>query len=140
MKTPVTYLHLQPGAIPPPRDSKPPFRAVLVAEVGTSSHWQAEVSDWLTRSGCLYAPAAGTACSAWERSIDEANIEQFHFGEIPEDSFVMTTCHDGEPLSEVFWFAKYNAFHPTVELLDTVLIHVSMLPRSTELLQAYAAA
>jgi hypothetical protein len=65
-----------------------------------------------------------------------ANIEQFDFGEIPEDRFVMTTWHTKESLGEVFLFCKNNAFHPTGELERTVLLHISE-NREGELIKAY---
>ncbi|HVK55296.1 MAG TPA: hypothetical protein VM532_09745 [Burkholderiales bacterium] len=70
--------------------------------------------------------------------MDFANLNQFDYGEIPEDKFVMTTWRTNESLEEVFWFAKNNAFHPTVDLKRTVLLHISATNRENELMKAYA--
>ncbi len=82
--------------------------------------------------------AWGAKCSSWDDSVDMANIEQFDFDNIPEDRFVMTTWHANEHLDEVFWFSKNNAFHPTVKLERTVLLHISENNKESEFLKAYA--
>ena len=136
----VEYIHLQPEAAPPTIHMRPPFRAVVIAETNASPKWQSLVSDWLVRSGCLYMMSWGRSCSSWDDSVDFANLNQFDYGEIPEDKFVMTTWHTNESLEEVFWFAKNNAFHPTVDLKRTVLVllHISATNRENELMKAYA--
>ncbi|SPP63832.1 conserved hypothetical protein [Nitrospira lenta] len=50
----------------------------------------------------------------------------------------MTTWHESEPMEEVFWFSKNIAFHPTVKLGRTVLVHISSRNKHDELLKAYA--
>lgn len=55
----------------------------------------------------------------------------------PDDQFVMTTWHADEPLSEVFWFAKHSAFHPTIDLEQTILVHVAATAKEQEFVQAY---
>ena len=92
------------------------------------------------RCGCLYMVAWGANCSSWDDSVDWANIEAFDFKQIPEDRFVMTTWHEDQPLSEALWYAKHNAFHPTIELQHTLLIHVSARNGEQELLRAYGVA
>jgi hypothetical protein len=117
---------------------KPRFRAVLIAESAASPEWKASVSSWLVKSGCLYFLAWGRDCEVWHDSVDHANIEQCGPGEIPDGEFVMTTWHNEDPLEEVFWFAKNNADHPTVDLARSLLVHISPEPNETELLRAYA--
>lgn len=68
--------------------------------------------------------AWGRECSSWDDSVDFANLEEFSYGEIPDDAFVMTTWHESEPLEEVFWFAKNSAFHPSIELDNTLILHL----------------
>jgi len=133
--TPV-YIHLARGSVPPDLGAIPPFRAIVIAEQAVPTDWQDEVSDWLVRSGCLFMMAWGGSCSSWDDSVDMANLRAFDYGEIPEDQFVMTSWHDDEPLSEVFSFAKGHALHGSVELQQTVLVHIADSPRQ-ELLQAY---
>lgn len=84
--------------------------------------------------------AWGRACSSWDDSVDAAILEQFKYNNVPEERFVMTTWHESAPLSEVFWFSKNNAFHPTVKLLSTLLVHVSSKDREGEFRAAYASA
>ncbi|MEI8020407.1 MAG: hypothetical protein WCH39_19550 [Schlesneria sp.] len=98
------------------------------------------MSKWLVDSGCLYAMTWGENSTVWDTSIDIANIEKFDYKEIPEDHFVMTTWHDSEPLSETMWFAKNNAFHPTVELQYTLLAHIADQPAEVRLVHAYTEA
>lgn len=140
MPNSATYLHLRPGEQPPDNFVQICSRMVVVIEAEVSPGWQTLVSDWIARSGCLYMMAWGKGCSSWDDSVDMANIEAFNFDEIPEDKFIMTTWHEDEPLAEVFWYAKHNAFHPSVELENTVLLHISAEGRARELLGAYAGA
>ena len=140
MSPPVTYLHLKPEAALPEISRAVPARMVVVIEAEVSAEWQSIVSDWIIGSGCLYMMAWGVDCSSWDDSVDIANLEKFEFGEIPENHFVMTTWHTDEPLAEVFWFSKNNAFHPTVEFQHTVLLHISAESKERELLAAYAEA
>jgi hypothetical protein len=135
----VSYLRLSANQSPPSL-VKTPFKAVVVIEQAVSDAWRAQVSDWLVRSGCLYMVAWGDQCSAWDDSVDVANLSAFDWGDIPDDDFVMTTWHEREALAEAFWFAKNAAFHPTVDLDRTMIVHVTQHDRGTELLNLYRAA
>ena len=136
----VEYVHIEPGATPPTIGSAQPFRAVVIIESDVSREWQSSISDWLVQSGCLYMMAWGENCNSWEDSVDRANIKQFKPAEIPDSEFVMTTSHEREPMEEVLWFSKNNAFHPTVMLKRTVLVHISLHSKQDELLKAYTLA
>ena len=117
-----------------------PTRVVLIAEGATSHEFKESVAKELAQGNCLYFMAWGSECEAWHDAVDMENIEQFEFKEIPEERFIMTTWHESEPLSEVFWFCKNSAFHSTVDLKRTVLLHVAPEPREQQLLQQYAEA
>ena len=132
----VEYIHLPSGADLPDLVATP-RRVVVIVEQPVSSDWQDAVSDWIVKSGCLYMMAWGVECSTWDDSVDYANLALFGFGEIPEDGFVMTTWHDGEPLEEAFGFAVLNAFHPTIELPLLTLLHITLEPRREEILARY---
>ena len=132
------YVFLHPDAPLPDLDAVSPFRALLVLEQRVSPEWQALVSAWLVRSGCLYMMAWGVECSSWDDSVDVANIAAFLPAEIPEDRFVMTTWHENEPLSEAFWFCKYSANHPSVDLHQTFLVQIAPVPKQDLLLASYA--
>jgi hypothetical protein len=130
------YLWLPSGAAPPDLPIGP-FRAVIVIEEPVEPDWRNRVSEWLVKSGCLYMVAWGHECSAWDDSVDWANLDEFGFGEIPEERFVLTSWHEKETLAEAFWFAANCAFHSTVDLPITLIIHVSELPGEAEMLELY---
>ncbi|MDP2117017.1 MAG: hypothetical protein Q8J71_06445 [Brevundimonas sp.] len=136
----VDYLYLSEGLKPPEREGGAPFRAIIVADQSVNADWRAHVTGWLVRSGCLYALAWGMDCEAWHDDVDEALLVAFDFNDIPEDRNVMTTWHNDEPLSETFWFAGFCARHPTVELDQTLIVHIAPEERETEMRRAYAEA
>lgn len=135
-----TYLQLPPGAKLPDISDLRLFRSVIVIDDEITPEWQSQVSTWLVKSGCLYMMAWGTECTTWDDSIDLANLEAFNYGDIPEDQFVMTTWHEKEPLKEVLWFAKHSAVHPTIDLPNLLILHVSDTNKENELLLEYASA
>jgi hypothetical protein len=134
------YLHLHADQPLPRLEGVRPFKAVLIIEVEVTPDWRALVSDWLVRSGCLYMMAWGRGCSEWDDSVDHANLNVFDYGEIPDDSFVMTTWHEHDSLPQVFWYCEHSAFHPTVDLERTLIIHVSPNDRREELLETFLGA
>lgn len=131
------YLHLPAGQSPPTLELARPFKAVLVIEADVTPEWRGVVSDWLVRSGCLYLMAWGRGCREWDDSVDDANLSAFDHKEIPDDSFVMTTWHETDTLSEIFWFCERAAFHPAVALERTLIVHISPAERQEELLQSF---
>lgn len=132
----VTYLHLPAGRQPSPL-SLPAFKAVVIIDEDVTSEWRDLVSDWLVAAGCLYMMAWGHECSAWDDSVDHANLRVFDYHEVPDDQFVMTTWHENELLSEAFLQSAFAAFHPTIELTQTLIVDVSSVDRKRELLGAY---
>ena len=132
------YLRIAPGMMLPSMEPFAPFRAVVISDLAVSLDWQTAVSQWLVQSGCLYAMTWGANCSSWHDSIDMANIEQFNFNEIPDDKFVMTTWHENETLSEVFWFCREQAFHPTVAVTNSLLLHISEDEQQQKMFCLYA--
>lgn len=134
---PARYFRIAEGQ--PLPDLKPfaPYRAVVVLEGKYSYEWQDEVSAWLIRSGCLYMMAWGPDCSSWDDSVDWANLRDFDFGDIPDDRFVLTTWHEHETLEDVFWFAGFCASQGTVELRNTIIVHVSARDEGDEMLERF---
>lgn len=132
----VRYIHLKPEEAPPSLVPTP-YCGVIVTEAEASEAWRERITEWLVESGCLYAVAWGMDCEKWHDSVDGANLREFDYGDIPEDRFVMTTWHAKEPLREAFWFAGQCAFHPTVELSETIIVHVSAEPREAAMLQSF---
>ena len=105
MSDAITYLRLEPESTLPEITNEP-TRTVVIVAAKVSPEWQASVSDWLVRSGCLYMMAWGIACSSWDDSVDWANIDEYDGAPIPGDAFVMTTWHADEPLEEAFLVFK----------------------------------
>jgi hypothetical protein len=134
------YLQLHPGEKLPDISDLRPFRSVVVIDEEATPEWQSLVSSWLVKSGCLYMMAWGKECSTWDDSVDLANLEACNYGDIPEDEFVMTTWHTNEPLREVFWFAKRGAVHPTMDLPNMLILHISDTSKENELISDYASA
>lgn len=131
------YVHLRPGGSRP--SAVPgPFRAVLIADQSVSADWRHEIAAWLVDNGCLYFMAWGIDCQAWHDSVDWAVLEDFDFGDIPDDRFVMTTWHDKEPLAEALWFAGNCATHPDVELDTTLLVHVAAEAASARIMETFS--
>lgn len=127
------YIHLPPSSELPILEILKPFRAVVVVEAIVNPSWQALVSKWLVTSGCLYMMAWGRDCSSWDDSVDFAILEMFDYGEIPDNNFVMTTWHEKDTLGDVFWFAKNNAFHADVEIMETLILHIAATKRGEQL-------
>ena len=136
----VSYLHLPADTTPPSIEEYRPFAALLVIEQPCARAWEAFVSDWLVRSGCLYMMAWGLGCSSWDDSVDHANLSAFDYGLIPDDAFVMTTWHADQPLTDALWFAAHSVEHPTVPLERTIIIHISAEARQAEFLAAFQTA
>jgi len=126
------YLRVEPERTLSPYQGKRPFRAVVVVEDTVSPEWRATASKWLVESGCLYMLAWGHECSAWDDAVDYASLAISGVGDVPESHFVMTTWHEKESLSEVFWFAKTCAVNYEVEIIETLLFHVSLTDREQE--------
>lgn len=127
------YVHLTSTSVLPDICSWRPFRAVVVVGDVIGLDRQSKISKWLVESGCLYMMAWGRGCGSWDTSVDIANLEEFQYAEIPDHRIVMTTWHAEETLAEVFWFCKNCAFHPTVEISNDMILHLSPEPNSRKL-------
>ena len=132
------YIQLKPEQAMPDISALKPFLAVLVIEEPISQPWQGLVSRWLVRSGCIYMMAWGLNCSDWDDSVDFANIEQFNYGEIPEDELVMTTWHVDEKLKDVFGQAKNSSTHACVDFSNTLILHISSENKEQEFRALYS--
>lgn len=140
MSDPVAYVRIAEGEPLPCLGVPKPFRTVIVAESSASTEWKDQVADWLVRQGCLYVLCAGQNVLAWHDAVDWANITAFEPNPVPDAAHVMTTWHEGETLDEVFWFAGFGAQHGHVDLLATVIVHVSATDARAELLDRFEAA
>ena len=133
------YVHVRAPNELPEISHHRPFRAVVVLEINLSEADEAIIAEWLATSGCLYMMAWGQNCSSFHDAVDWANIRQFDPHVVPDEAHIMTTCHDNEPLEEVFWFAEFCANDPYVEL-NSLIVHVSDTDRGSALLSRYAEA
>ncbi|MEM6828492.1 MAG: hypothetical protein AAF553_11160 [Pseudomonadota bacterium] len=132
----VEYLHLPAGSSLPIRNATP-RKTIVVVEQDVTEEWRAEVSDWIVASGCLCMMAWGLECSLWDDSVDIANLQRIDFGDMPDEQFVMTTWHEDDPLSEVFWFSQNCAQHPTLDLSRTTILHIAERPDRDGMLRSY---
>ena len=131
------YIRLEPNIKPPDISKFSPFKSVVIIEELVTLEWQTIISDWLVNSGCLYMMAWGNECSSWDDSVDVSLLEKWDYNDIPEDSFIMTTWHENEPLEEVFWFSKHCAYDSNVDIKNTLLIHISKLNKEDIFLAKY---
>lgn len=134
----VKYLQLLPDAPLPELGGLHRFKAVLIIESDVSQMWQWDVCRWLVSSGCRCLLAWGKDCGSWDEAVDEANLERFDYGDIPDEELVVTSRHEDEDLEEVFWFAKNRAAHPVLALNDTVLVHICDVNKREEFERLYA--
>ncbi len=134
------YILLNPDTEPPNVSEMRPFRSIVIVEETVEQEWQEWISDWLVGSGCLYMMAWGKDCSSWDDSVDHSNLKEWDYKDIPEDKFVMTTWHDDESLEDVFWFSKHIASHPSVDIRDTLLVHIAQKTKENEFIDLYSRA
>lgn len=107
----VQYIQLAPDSSPSTPIPSRPFSAVVIITEEVEAEWRHTVSEWLVREGCLCMMAWGTDCSLWDDSVDIANLEAHNWEDIPAGKSIMTTWHDDELLSEVFWSAHHSIFY-----------------------------
>ena len=139
-KQTIRYLHLTPDSGLPPLEDLQHFKTILVVEAEVAEMMMWETSRLLVESGCKYALAWGTDCESWHDAIEDAYLESTNYEDVPEEQRVMTTWHEDEELSEVFWFAAHRAVHPAHELRDTLILHIAEAPRREEIEADFRAA
>lgn len=133
----VKYLHLPPDAALPELGGLQRFKTILIIESEVPQMWQWDLSRWLVSSGCRYMLAWGKDCVSWSDTVDDANLERFDYGDVPDEETVMTTSHEEDDLDEVFWFAKNRAKHAVLDLNDTLLIHIGDTEKREEFEELY---
>ncbi|MEM1037014.1 MAG: hypothetical protein AAGI14_09680 [Pseudomonadota bacterium] len=136
----IQYKHLQPNGDYKSLGDLTNYKVVLILESPVQTEWQTALSEHLVRRGCKYVMAWGDDCSSWDNSVDLANLEQYEFGDIPEEKRIMTTWHDEETLEDVFWFCEYLVRHPIHTLTRTILVHIANRARKDEILNLYTTA
>ncbi|KRS10414.1 hypothetical protein XM53_21280 [Roseovarius atlanticus] len=118
-----------------------PYKCVVLIERQVSAEARWQVSKDLVASGCRYMLAWGLECSLWDDSVDMANLEQFGYGDVPPEHFVMTTWHSDETLPEVLHFARRHATqtYDDVALDRCLILDFSAAPREPEIRALYDA-
>jgi hypothetical protein len=134
------YLQSVPSCKLPDLGFSHAFKAVVISESILTTTRQAEISEWLVLSGCLYMMAWGEDCRAWQVAVNLANHKAYEFAQIPDAQLVITTAHPDEQLQNVFWYSKHTAMHPCHDLDQTVLLHLGEQSREAELSEVYNAA
>jgi hypothetical protein len=81
---------------------------LVVADRAITDDERDAVSKEVVRQGCRYAVCTGHQCSKWDDSIDLAYLATNPDFSPPDEQFVMTTWHEGEPLEDVAHFFRWN--------------------------------
>lgn len=99
------------------------FAVLIVAQDATiTPDEQMELSEQLVHQGCRYALAMGIDASSWDTSLDLAYIQSDPLLEPPDDKFLMTTWHDGEPPEDVAeWLILGTSFENFVPVNFLIL-------------------
>lgn len=140
MITRTQYLRLEPEAVLPALNLHQPFLALVLVRDEVTPTWQQTVSKWLVKSGCLNMAAWGIECSSWDDSVDHANLEEFSYGDIPEECLVMTSWHENDSIDEVIEFVKHSPVHPTIVLDEALILDISRKDHQAEVVAAWARA
>jgi hypothetical protein len=97
---------LDPGALP---DGN--FACLLAWDAeGATTDEIASFADCLLRAGASYFVCWGPDCERVHDIIDEIVSLPESGYDVPPDSCIMTTWHDGEPLTEAIWFFLVNSW------------------------------
>ncbi len=115
---------------------KRPFKAVAVIDGESNDQWRTSVCEWLANSGCVFFMAWGRDCKEWHDAMDDVSIER---RALAKRNYIVTTWHEDESLSEVFWFSKFCAFQENRPIYRTAIVHVSDSTAAENLLGLYEA-
>ena len=98
---------------------------VCVADATVTSDERARVSAEIVTAKCRYAVCWGYDCSSWDTAIDCAYIETDENFSPPDETFVMTTWHDGEPIEDAIdfwwmntWFDDYESIKLAILIIE----------------------
>ena len=80
------------------------YACMVWASEMTSASFKDDVAQALVASGCRYIVAGGLEGTLWDDAGDWAYLETDPNYDPPDDTSVMTSWHDGEPISEVLEF------------------------------------
>lgn len=80
------------------------YACMVWASELTSISLKNDVSSALVASGCRYIVAGGLEGTIWDDAGDWAYLATEPNYDPPDETFVMTSWHDDEPMKEVLWF------------------------------------
>lgn len=132
-KTTLQYCHLDPEAELPVLEGLSAFKAIVMVEADVPEMTRWDISRWLIESGCKFALTWGKDAVLWAESVDDASLEATDYEDVGDEDLVMTTSHEDDDLSEVFWFSQHRATHPAFELNETLIVHIAEAPRRDEI-------
>lgn len=81
-----------------------PFVLLLITGEAVTGDERLELCDQIVSSGCRYVCCFGHECELGHDTIDESYIATDPNYDPPEDTLIMTTWHDDEPLIDVMHF------------------------------------
>jgi hypothetical protein len=106
-------LHLsEPGELPSSLQLPSSHFACLVAWDARGRHHD-EIAAFmgdLVRAGASYICIWGPDCERVHDIADEFETPGLRSPDLPEDSVIMTTWHDDEPLEEALWFFLFTTW------------------------------
>lgn len=116
-----------------------PFRAIVVSELHSEAARQSAIFLWLAASGCRFMMAWGQKASSWDDCMDRAALKRRDYVvDAESEDFIMTSWHDGEPLSEVFGLAESHANHSTLKLQDLLVLDLASRANQDEVMEQAA--
>ena len=95
---------------------------VCVADATVTSDERVRVSAEIVTAKCRYAVCWGYDCSSWDTAIDCAYIETDENFSPPDETFVMTTWHDGEPIEDAVDFWWMNTWFDDYESIKLAIL------------------
>ncbi len=81
---------------------------LVIADPTITDDERDAVSKEVVRQGCRYAVCTGHQCSRWDDAIDLAYLATSPDFSPPDEKFVMTTWHEGDPLEDVAHYFRWN--------------------------------
>ncbi len=106
------YFSIQIGQAPPEIRGDAPFRCILAVNGKADDAWRGTISEWLVSAGCLYLMVWGEDAEVWHDAVDKAHLQEFDYGDVPDNRFVMTTWHDNESLEDVMILREVRSGAP----------------------------
>ncbi|MHB9027086.1 MAG: DUF7684 family protein [Armatimonadota bacterium] len=98
----------RPYALQPPFPGQEFICILFINDSSLTAEEQNLLSEQIIAAGCRNAVCAGIDCESFHDAIDWTVLEANNY-ECTDDTFVMTTWHEDEPISEVIWYGLNSA-------------------------------